>query len=76
MSAANSTTLAEYVHELLGNFSIPLIPPREWMRYCDGCDGEYCFVAERECAMGLAGRCTNCGAERITRHTHTVSEAG
>lgn len=48
---------------------------REWMRYCDRCDAETCFRADRECLYGSLGICTHCGEERIAPFTRGNSEA-
>lgn len=53
----------------------PIAPSVEWMRFCVSCNSEQCFMADRICASGLVGHCSNCGDERIAPFTRTTSEA-
>jgi hypothetical protein len=46
------------------------------MRYCEDCDKETLFFADRDCPLGLVGHCTACGSERIAPFTRTPSEGG
>lgn len=43
----------------------------EWSTYCEYCDQEKRFVADRWCKFGLIGECTGCGEERIAPFTRT-----
>lgn len=52
-----------------------LNPPVEWMRFCNACERDERFVANRVCLQGLIGSCTNCGDERIAPFTRTNAEA-
>lgn len=47
----------------------------EWMRFCYSCNRESIFVANRQCASGLIGRCSQCDDERIVPFTRTTLEA-
>jgi hypothetical protein len=51
--------------------------PVEWMRYCEVCDSEQCFIANERCAVGLICHCTKCGDKRLVRFTRTggISDA-
>jgi hypothetical protein len=51
---------------------LALSPPREFMRYCIGCDYRTCFRAEFELANGLYGVCTACGDWSVVPYTRTV----
>lgn len=48
--------------------------PVEWMRFCQQCESEQRFVADRVCVHGLIGACTRCGDERIANFTRTTWE--
>ena len=48
--------------------------PVEWMRYCERCESEQRFVADREAVAGLLGACSKCGEERIAPFTRTNSD--
>jgi hypothetical protein len=48
--------------------------PVEWMRWCDKCQEEKCFYADRLCAAGLIGKCSGCGDESLAPYTRSVSE--
>jgi hypothetical protein len=49
--------------------------PIEFMRFCYACNRESIFVANHECQVGLIGRCSNCGDERIAPFTRTIGES-
>jgi hypothetical protein len=53
----------------------PLYIPVEWMRYCEMCESEQCFVARERCATGLICRCSKCGDERIAPFSRSNSVA-
>ena len=55
--------------------AIPLEVEVEFMRFCERCDAETRFVADRLCAVGLVGECCACGDERIAPFTRTTGEA-
>lgn len=60
--------------ESLGGLAV-LEHPVEWMRFCEVCQSEQCFVAEFVFANGLFARCTKCGDERVAAFTRTTTEA-
>jgi hypothetical protein len=49
--------------------------PVEWMQFCGCCQEEHVFAANRFCASGLIGCCSNCRDERVAPFTRTNSEA-
>lgn len=54
---------------------LQLEPVVEWMRYCEECDQETRFMADRVYISGFIGACTSCGEERIAPFTRGNSEA-
>lgn len=59
----------------LGGGVAALDLPVEWNRFCYACNGVHVFVADRECAEGLIGKCANCDDERIASFTRVTTEA-
>ena len=51
-----------------------LATPVEFMRFCYQCNGLHVFVADRVCASGLVGICSECGDERVVAFTRTTME--
>jgi hypothetical protein len=45
--------------------------PVEWMRYCEVCDSEQCFIARWRCESGLVCQCTRCSDTRVAPYTRT-----
>jgi hypothetical protein len=61
--------------DALATFQIArLAVPVEWNRFCERCEVEVKFVADRFCIAGLIGECTGCGDERIAPFTRANSE--
>jgi hypothetical protein len=52
-----------------------LAVPVEWTRYCDDCESDQIFVADRICVAGLVARCSRCGDLRVAPFTRTTTEA-
>jgi hypothetical protein len=48
--------------------------PVEFMRFCYQCNSVHVFVADRVCASGLVGICSECGDERVVAFTRTTVE--
>lgn len=74
MSAGTGTPQSPSLFEIA--CLVALAQPVEWMRYCEDCDKETLFFADRDCPLGLVGHCTACGSERIAPFTRTPSEGG
>lgn len=69
-------TILEEIHSLPETYPIHTLTPYvEWMRYCESCDRETRFIADRVYISGLIGACTSCGEERIAPFTRGNSEA-
>ena len=47
----------------------------EWMRYCELCDSEQCFIADQRCETGLIAHCTKCGDRRLAPYSRTNSNS-
>jgi len=53
----------------------PMAIPVEWMRYCEICDRERCFIARFRAERGFVARCTSCGTLRLAPYTRTNSDS-